>query len=72
MNASFCKVRSTVPHSIWHFRSKNRYAIFQRNEYHLDSLLIVHYARSTQCVAVNCEVPVTLYSVGIRAEKACL
>ena len=41
MNASFCKVHSTVPHSIWHFRSKNCDAIFQRNEYHLDSLLIV-------------------------------
>ena len=33
---------------------------------------LLHYARSTQCVAVNCEVPVTLYSVCIRAEKACL
>ena len=28
VNASSCKVRTTVPHSIWHFRSKNRYAIF--------------------------------------------
>ena len=33
---------------------------------------LIHYARSTQCFAVNCEVPVTLYSVCIRAEKACL
>ena len=33
---------------------------------------LIYYARSTQCVAVNCEVPVTLYSVCIRAEKACL
>ena len=41
VNASFCKVRTTVPHSIWHFRSKNRYAIFQCNEYYLDSLSIV-------------------------------
>ena len=35
------------------------------------SYYIMH-ACSTQCVAVNCEVPVTLYSVCIRAEKACL
>ena len=40
MNASFCKVRTTVPHSIWHLRSKNRSAIFQCNEYHLDSLTL--------------------------------
>ena len=36
---------------------------------------LIDYARSTQCVAVNCEVPVTivtLYCVCIRAEKACL
>ena len=41
MNASFCKVRTKVPHSIWHFQFKNRYAIFQCNESHLDSLAVV-------------------------------
>ena len=29
-----------VPHSIWHFRSKTRYAICQCNEYNLDLLML--------------------------------
>ena len=53
MNASLCKVRTMVPHSIWHFCSKSRYAIFQCNEYYWtrffytgnDSL----YSRVTVC-----------------------
>ena len=39
VGAGFGKTRTTVPHSIWHFRSEKGYAIFHCYEYHLDSLL---------------------------------
>ena len=41
VGARFCKTRTAVPHSIWHFRSEKGYAIFHCYEYHLDSLLQV-------------------------------
>ena len=42
VGARFYKTRTTVPHSIWHFRSEKGYAIFHCYEYHLDSLIKVH------------------------------
>ena len=41
VGVGFCKTGTTVPHSIWYFRSKISYAIFTY-EYHLDSLLLVY------------------------------
>ena len=43
VGTGFCKIHTTVPRSIWHFRSKNGYAIFHCHEYHLDSLMVAIY-----------------------------
>ena len=45
VGVGFCKTHTTVPQSIWHFRSKNGYAIFHCYEYYLDSL---------HSVSINC------------------
>ena len=46
VGARFCKTRTMVPHSIWHFRSEKGYAIFHCYEYHLDSLSTVYMKHS--------------------------
>ena len=59
VGAGFCRTRTTVPQSIWHFRSKNGYAIFHCYEYHLDSLRETSWALLVTCanvvVELNCE-----------------
>ena len=53
-----CKTRTTVPHSIRHFCSKNGYTIFHRYEYHLDSLCVYRApcaANAAHCVLLKFE-----------------
>ena len=52
VGVGFWKTHTTVLQSIWHFRSKNGYAIFHCYEYYLDSL----HSVSINCneTSVNC------------------